>query len=163
MSENKLNDIIGTSLEKIRELADGETVIGDPITTPNGTTIIPVSKVSVGFASGGIDYKAAKNSTPKGEFAGQNFGGGGGTGLTVSPVAFLIISPDGGVQLLPISAPSQQPGTVDKVTALIERSPDILAKIKAVFTSSKKKKDKKEDAEEEATESEAIAEEPTEP
>ena len=123
MSENKLNDIIGTSLEKIRELADGETVIGNPITTPNGTTIIPVSKVSVGFASGGVDYLSSKKQTPGKESSGQNFGGGGGTGLTVSPVAFLIISPEGSVQLLPVAAPASQPGTVDKVTAFIERSP----------------------------------------
>ena len=138
MSENKLNDIIGTSLEKIRELADGETVIGNPITTPNGTTIIPVSKVSVGFASGGVDYTSAKKSSPKGDYAGQNFGGGGGTGLTVSPVAFLIISPEGDVQLLPVTPPSTQPGTVDKVTSLIERSPDIIAKIKDLFVKDSK-------------------------
>ena len=73
MSENKLNDIIGTSLEKIRALADGETVIGNPINTPNGTTIIPVSRVSMGFASGGLDYNGKKAAT-----AAQNFGGGGG-------------------------------------------------------------------------------------
>lgn len=155
MSENKLNDIIGTSLEKIRELADGETVIGNPITTPNGTVIIPVSKVSVGFASGGVDYLSSKKQTPKGDISGQNFGGGGGTGLTVSPVAFLIISPEGGVQLMPISAPSTQPSTVDKVTSLIERSPDLLAKLKAVlFPPKKEKKEKAEEAEaaEEATE-----------
>ena len=115
MSENKLNDIIGTSLEKIKALADGETVIGNPISTPNGTTVIPVSKVSVGFASGGVDYngKKAKDTT----VAAQNFGGGGGTGLTVSPVAFLIISPDGNVSMLPINA-SPKDGTVDKVTKI---------------------------------------------
>ena len=158
MSENKLNDIIGTSLEKIRELADGETVIGNPITTPNGTTIIPVSKVSVGFASGGVDYLSTKKQTPGNEASGQNFGGGGGTGLTVSPVAFLIISPEGGVQLLPISAPSAQPTTVDKVTALIERSPDLLAKIKAVLFPPKKKKEKS-DKSEEAAENEIAEEE----
>ena len=152
MSENKLNDIIGTSLEKIRELADGETVIGNPITTPNGTTIIPVSRVSVGFASGGVDYLSSKKQTPGKESSGQNFGGGGGTGLTVSPVAFLIISPEGGVQLLPVSAPATQPGTVDKVTAFIERSPDLLARLKAVLFPPKKKKDKEENEDEEIPE-----------
>ena len=164
MSENKLNDIIGTSLEKIRELADGETVIGNPITTPNGTTIIPVSKVSVGFASGGVDYLSTKKQTPKGDCSGQNFGGGGGTGLTVSPVAFLIISPDGNVQLMPISAPSAQPGTVDKVTALIERSPDLLARLKAVLFPPKKKDKAKKEEENvpEATEDEAKEGEPCE-
>lgn len=138
MAESKLNDIIGTSLEKIKALADGETVIGNPITTPGGTTVIPVSKISMGFASGGIDYNGKKAS----ETSKQNFGGGGGTGITVAPVAFLIISPDGDIQLLPISGASQGGAvdTVDKVTAFIERSPDLLERIKRVFVSDKKKK-----------------------
>ena len=144
MSENKLNDIIGTSLEKIRALADGETVIGNPISTPNGTTIIPVSKVSMGFASGGLDYNGKKATT-----AAQNFGGGGGTGVTVSPVAFLVLSPDGDVKVLPVT-PAPQPGadTIDKVTAFIERSPDLIEKLKKAFASSKKKKAEKEAKEE---------------
>ena len=141
MSENKLSEIIRTSLESIRELADGETVIGNPIATPGGTMVIPVSKVSMGFASGGLDYngkKSAKEDPPRA----QNFGGGGGTGVTVTPIAFLIVAPDGEVRLLPITPPDR-PGTVDKVTSLIERSPDILAKLKAVLSSGKKKKTKK--------------------
>ncbi len=134
MSENKLNDIIGTSLEKIRALVDGETVIGNPIATPNGTTIIPVSKVSMGFASGGIDYTGKKAATQ----GVQNFGGGGGTGITVTPISFLIVQPDGNVQLMPITGPAQS-DTVDKVTSFIERSPELLEKFKQVFTSEKKK------------------------
>lgn len=143
MSENKISDIIRTSLEKIKSLADAETVIGAPIETPNGTTVIPVSKVSVGFASGGVDY-----NDKKAPGAAQNFGGGGGTGMTVTPISFLIISPDGNVQLLPITNPAQ-PDTVDKVTAFIERSPDLFERFKTVFKSDKKKNTA--DASEEAT------------
>ncbi len=137
MAENKLSDIIETSLEKIKGIADGETVLGNPISTPNGTTVIPVSKISVGFASGGVDYhgKRSKDATS----VAANFGGGGGTGLTVAPIAFLIITPTGDVQLLPIQGASAETGTVDKVTSLIERSPDILERLKKVFTSDKKK------------------------
>ncbi len=138
MSENKLNDIIGTSLEKIRALADGETVIGNPINTPNGTTIIPVSRVSMGFASGGLDYSGKKATT-----AAQNFGGGGGTGVTVNPVAFLVLSPDGDVKLLPVTPAPQGGDTIDKVTAFIERSPDLIEKLKQIFASGKKKKAEK--------------------
>ncbi len=151
MAESKLNDIIGTSLEKIKALADGETVIGNPITTPGGTTVIPVSKISMGFASGGIDYNGKKAA----EHSKQNFGGGGGTGITVAPVAFLIIAPDGNIQLLPITGPANSAGavdTVDKVTAFIERSPDILERIKRVFSSDKKKKKEAEDPAEEIIE-----------
>ena len=157
MAESKLNDIIGTSLEKIKALADGETVIGSPITTPGGTTVIPVSKVSMGFASGGIDYNGKK----AGESSKQNFGGGGGTGITIAPVAFLIVSPDGNIQLLPITGAGQAgaPDTVDKVTSFIERSPDILERIKRVFSSDKKKHAESKD--DEATDGEAATDEET--
>ena len=123
MSENKLNDIIGTSLEKIRALVDGETVIGNPIQTPNGTTVIPVSKVSMGFASGGIDYTGKKAPT-------QNFGGGGGTGLSITPIAFLTVGRDAEVNLVHLGKSSSD---IDKVCGLIEKSPDILEKIKDTF------------------------------
>ena len=157
MSENKISDIISTSLEKIKALADGETVIGNPIATPNGTTIIPVSKVSMGFASGGIDYNGKK--APVGA---QNFGGGGGTGITVTPISFLVVSPDGNVQLMPISNPTQT-DTVDKVTSFIERSPELLEKIKKVFVSEKKKKNTKKAvvADEETVEAVEVTEETT--
>lgn len=138
MAESKLNDIIETSLEKIKALADGETVIGTPITTPDGTTVIPVSKISMGFASGGIDYQGKKTI----ESNKQNFGGGGGTGITVAPVAFLIISSNGNIQLLPISSPANSGDTIDKVTAFIERSPDILERIKHIFSKEEKNKKK---------------------
>ena len=144
MSENKISEIIRTSLEKIKSLADAETVIGNPIETANGTTVIPVSKVSVGFASGGIDY-----NDKKAPGTAQNFGGGGGTGMTVTPISFLIISPEGNVQLLPITGPSKQ-DTVDKVTAFIERSPDLVERFKAIFKSEKKKKKAEESAKEPA-------------
>ena len=143
MAENKLSDIIETSLEKIKGIADGETVLGNPISTPNGTTVIPVSKISVGFASGGVDYhgKRSKEATS----VAANFGGGGGTGLSVSPIAFLIISPTGDVQLLPIQGAGNEATTLDKVTSLIERSPDILDRLKKVLVNDRKKEKKEKD------------------
>ena len=81
MSENKLNDIIQTSLDSIRSMVDSNTVIGSPITTANGTLVIPVSKVFVGFASGGVDY-LGKN-TQNTSHTVNNFGGGGGTGAGI--------------------------------------------------------------------------------
>ena len=82
MSENKMTEIIRASVDSIKSSFDANTVAGTPITTENGTVIIPVSKLSVGFASGGVDY-VGKNPTKNGE---SNFGGGGGTGVTVTPV-----------------------------------------------------------------------------
>lgn len=142
MSENKLNDIIQTSLDSIRSMVDSNTVIGSPITTANGTLVIPVSKVFVGFASGGVDY-LGKN-TQNTSHTVNNFGGGGGTGLTVSPVAFLVVSPNGDVQLLNVNEPtSDRSDPVSQIVGLLDRSPELIEKLKAIFA-------KKSDAADEA-------------
>lgn len=140
MSENKLTDLIDTSLEKIKQFAESETVVGSPITVGE-ITIVPVSKISMGFASGGIDYNGKKESSSKL----TNFGGGGGTGVNVSPVAFLVIHPAGRVEVLPIVNDSND--SVEKITSLIERSPEILSRLKDVFTSKKEKDEPAEEAE----------------
>ena len=132
MSENKLNDIIQTSLDSIRSMVDSNTVIGSPITTANGTLVIPVSKVFVGFASGGVDY-LGKNTQSTSHTV-NNFGGGGGTGLTVSTVAFLVVSPHGDVQLLNVNEPtSDKSDPVSQIIGLLDRSPELIEKLKAVF------------------------------
>ena len=125
-NENKLQDIIRTSLESIRSMIDAGTVIGDPITTEAGVTIVPVSKVSVGYASGGIDYSGKKDNAP------QNFGAGGGTGLTIAPVGFLVIKKDGEVEMINVGMPAPQ-DPIEQITSLIERSPEIFGRIKAAF------------------------------
>lgn len=132
---NKLGDITKTSLESIRSMLDANTIVGDPIETASGTCIIPISKISVGYASGGVDY--AKKDAPQSQ-QGNNFGGGGGTGLTVTPVAFLVVSQDGNVNILNVNAPAAQTATptdtVSQVVGFIERSPDLIERIKAVFS-----------------------------
>ena len=79
-----INSLMDTTLKKIKEMVDVNTIIGDPITTPDGTTIIPVSKVSYGFASGGSDLPTKRDSK-------DCFGGGSGAGVTIKPVGFLTI------------------------------------------------------------------------
>lgn len=138
MSENKLTDIIGTSLEKIKEFAGSETVVGSPINAGK-VTIIPVSKISMGFASGGIDYNAKNKAKETASAKATNFGGGGGTGVNVTPVAFLVVQADGRVEVLPIVNDAND--SVEKITSLIERSPEILQRLKDVF----KRKDKEAD------------------
>ncbi len=124
MSEknNNLEGLVKTAIEKIKEMVDVETVIGNPITAPNGTVIIPVSKVSVGFASGGSDLPS-KNAK-------DLFGGGTGGGLTIQPLAFITILPDGNVKLLQmtINAPKENaalamiPDIIDKVTDFLDKN-----------------------------------------
>jgi len=126
MNENKLNDIIQTSLDSIKSMVDSNTVIGTPITTANGTLVIPVSKVFVGFASGGIDYRdknAGEKSIP------NNFGGGGGTGLSFSPVGFLVVTADQ-IKMVPVSSGNTPidklvdyiPVAIEKVNGMIKKN-----------------------------------------
>ena len=136
MADSNLNEIIGTSLSKIKELANNETVIGDPIVVSGGVTIIPVSRVSLGFASGGIDFP-----DKKGDHTATKFGGGGGTGVTVTPIAFLVVSEGGNVELLPITNPADA-DAFDKIGNLMEKAPSVLERLKNVFAGKKKKKEK---------------------
>ena len=126
MSETKMSDIIRTSLEGVKEFAEKDTFIGDVIVTPSGVSIIPVSRVSIGFATGGVDY-ANKRISPT-----QNFGGGGGTGVSITPIAFLTVTPDAQVNLIPV-AQAEIPSAVDRVADVIESTPKIIQKIKDVL------------------------------
>ena len=134
-NENKIPEIIRSSLENIRAMVDANTVVGEPINTAPGTIIIPISKISVGIASGGVDYHAAKETTPR-----QNFGGGGGTGLSVVPVGFLVVDKNGDVEFINVGQKGK-PDPVDQIADLVERTPDIIAKIKDLFAKDGKKED----------------------
>ncbi len=129
-------EMIRASIEGIKSSFDANTVTGTPIETANGTVIVPVSKLSVGFASGGLDYQGKRASS--GENAGKNFGGGGGTGASVTPIAFIVITPDGKVDMLNIAEKAEPTDTVSQVIGAIERSPELIEKLRDIF----KKKEK---------------------
>ena len=135
-NENKIPEIIRSSMENIRSMVDANTVIGDPIQTGVGVTILPISKIAVGIASGGLDYNPKKDAQPRP----QNFGGGGGTGLTVSPVGFLVIDKHGAVDFISVNQKGK-PDPVDQIADLVERTPDIIAKIKDLFSKEPKDSD----------------------
>ena len=124
MSKN-LPNMLQDTISKIREMVDVNNVIGDPITTPDGVTIIPVSKVSVGFGGGGSDY--VKNVGTN-----EPFGGGVGGGVKVTPICFLIVK-DGNVRMMPVAAPANT--TADRI---VEMVPDTLDKISAFIDSRSK-------------------------
>lgn len=126
MSENKMSDIIRTSLDGIRDFADINASVGTPIVTQSGVTVIPISKVSVGFATGGVDF-GAKKILPN-----QSFGGGGGTGVSVTPLGFLTVDQNANVTLIKLS--DSTVNTVDRAISLIESTPEIIGKIKDVFS-----------------------------
>ncbi len=124
-----LPNMLDNTIAKIREMVDVNSVIGDPITTPDGVTIIPVSKVSVGFGGGGSDF-VSKNVNHQ-----ENpFGGGAGGGVKVTPIAFLIVK-DGSVRMLPVAAPANT--TADRI---VEQVPDVLDKIVSFLDARAEKK-----------------------
>lgn len=128
MADHALNDVMATTMEKIKSMLDVNMIVGTPIQTPDGITLIPVSKVSFGFASGGSDFGAKAGSQD------VLFGGGTGAGANISPVAFLVVKGDS-VRLLPV-APA--PGsTADRI---VEMVPEVIDKVGGYF-----KKDKSED------------------
>ena len=134
MSANNtpVSELLGISIEKIKEMADVNAIIGEPIKLPDGTTIIPVSKVSYGFASGGSDLPP-KTNTQKDFFA-----GGSGAGVSIQPVAFLVVN-NGQVKMLNM----EFDGAVDRVISMV---PDIADKVGELFKKMSKKKDKDDDS-----------------
>ena len=132
-----LSEMLGDTMSKIREMIDVNTVVGAPITTPDGVTIIPVTKVSIGYGGGGSDF-ATKNYPAGRDNA---FGGGAGAGVTITPVAFLVIRGEN-VRMLPIAEPAST--SVDR---LIELLPDILDKADDFLASRKAAKQQETSAE----------------
>ena len=123
MSANVPN-MLESTIQRIREMVDVNSVIGDPITTPDGVTIIPVSKVSVGFGGGGSDF-VSKNLNKQ-----ENpFGGGAGGGVKVTPICFLVVQ-NGTVRMLPVATPANT--TADRI---VEMVPDTLDKISSFIDS----------------------------
>ncbi len=139
-SREKLSDVVANALENIKEIADVNTVVGDPINAPGGITIIPITSVSVGFASGGID-SLGKRTREKSHS--MNFAGGGGTGIKINPIGFLVVKPDGAVDFLGADS-DRKADKVDTVLELIERSPEFIKKLKAAFSKEKAEENKDE-------------------
>lgn len=120
MAEHPVQGLMGATVEKIREMADANTIIGSPITVDGNTTIIPVSKVTLGFASGGSDVGAKATK--------EMFGGGSGAGVSITPIAFLVVK-DGTVRTVQLAehvspidnAINALPELVDKLSMLVKK------------------------------------------
>ena len=112
--------MIGLTMEKLQALVDTNTVVGDPIVTADGTTVIPITKVSYGIAGGGTDFttKSQKNANP--------CGGGAGASVTLTPVSFLVIK-DGHTRMIPVAEPAST--TIDR---MIEKAPEFADKLLAL-------------------------------
>lgn len=118
MEKHPINDLMAVTMEKMREMVDANAIVGQPITTPDGVTLIPVSRMSFGFGSGGGDYNTKYTAGKDASFA-----GGSGAGVDIAPIAFLVVK-DGFVRVLPVAVPPAS--TLDRV---IDMAPDIMDKV----------------------------------
>lgn len=130
MSDHPIEGMMNTTLEKIKEMVDINTIVGDPITSPDGSIIIPVSKISYGFASGGSDFPTKAQSDK--EF----FGGGTGAGVSISPVAFITIC-NGSVKMLQIDPYNN---SADRIIGMF---PEVVDKISGFVNGKKLRRPKK--------------------
>lgn len=138
MADSNLNRVIETTLENIKKITDVTTIIGEPMKVSGGTTIIPVSKISIGFTSGGIDYISKKAADKP-----ANFGGGTGSGFSIMPIAFLIVDETGNVKLINVENPNGTGNNdlLGTISGLVDKAPTLVEKIVKIF---KKDKDGKE-------------------
>ena len=120
---NPIGELMQSTMDNVRSMLKMDTVVGDPIVTPDGITLIPISRISVGFGGGGVEFTASK--------VGQDrpYGGGNATGVKIEPIGFLVIK-EGGVRMIPVAAPANT--TVDRI---VEMVPDTLDKIAAFIDS----------------------------
>lgn len=123
--EHPIESLMKTTLESLKEMIDVNTIVGSPVTSSDGSTIIPISKVTIGFASGGSEFSSDKSQTDD-----MPFGGGSGAGISVQPVSFLIVNKDM-VKLLPID----EQGSMERI---IDNIPGLMNQIKDMFSSSDK-------------------------
>ena len=115
--KNPLSSMMQDAMEKVHAMADTNTIVGEPITTPDGVTLIPISKVSMGFGGGGSTFGNKKDASE------EHVGAGLGTGVKIEPVAFLIVK-DGSVRVMPVAVPASSP--VDRI---VEMVPDLVNKV----------------------------------
>ena len=118
MENSNISSLMETTMGKIREMVDVNTVVGSPITTPDGITVLPVSRISYAFATGGSDFRIKEK---------PGFGGGNGAGVKIEPIGFLIVK-DGNVRMVGITPPANN--TIDRV---IEKAPELMDTLETFF------------------------------
>lgn len=140
MGNHPIESLMKTAMESIQQIVDVNTIVGDPVETPDGSVIIPISRVSCGFAAGGSEFAPPEDNKENGNTGGTPgqaaplpFGGGAGAGVSVQPVAFLVVG-NGSIRLLPVDSNV----VVDR---LIDTVPDLLDRITGMFQKKKRTSD----------------------
>ena len=127
MDKNPIGELMQNTMENVKNILKVDTVVGDPIYTPDGITLVPISKISVGFGGGGVEFGDKKGSDVR------PYGGGNATGVKIDPIGFLVIK-DGTVRMVNVTPPANN--TVDRVIELV---PQVLDRVDAFIDKQKKK------------------------
>lgn len=127
MENNPISNLMQSTMENVKNMLKVDTVVGDPIVTPDGITLVPISRVSVGFGGGGVEFGAKK------EGADRPYGGGNATGVKIEPIGFLVIK-DGTVRMINVLPPASN--TVDRIIDLV---PQVMDRIDAFIDKQNKK------------------------
>ncbi|GFN23439.1 MAG: GerW family sporulation protein [Thermoanaerobacteraceae bacterium] len=128
MSDHPIEALMKTAMESIKEMVDVNTVVGQPIETADGMVIVPVSRVTAGFAAGGSEYELGQEAKG-GESKGLPFGGGSGAGVSVQPVGFLVVGRNQ-IRLLPVDGNAVVDRLIDLTPQVLERIQEIMGKNK---------------------------------
>ncbi|OEH91819.1 GerW family sporulation protein [Bacillus solimangrovi] len=131
MSEHPIQGLMTTAMENLKEMIDVNTIIGDPVETPDGSVILSVSKVGFGFAAGGSEFKGESHSQYS-SGSSHPFGGGSGGGVSITPIAFLIVSKSG-VKMVPLN------DTAHLYDKIIDLAPQVVEKIQSMLNGNKDK------------------------
>lgn len=128
MAEHPIQGLMKTAMESIKEMVDVNTIVGDAVETADGTVIIPISRVTFGFAAGGGDYEPEEHSKAD---AIPAFGGGSGGGVSVRPVGFLVCSPTSGIRFLQVDGKMLYDRVIDLLPQVLEKIHEMLGNKKA--------------------------------
>ena len=122
---NPIGELMQTTMENVRNILQVDTVVGDPIVTPDGITLVPISKISIGFGGGGVEFGPKRKDGP------QPYGGGNATGVKIEPFGFLVIK-DGVVRMINVTPPANN--TVDRIIDLV---PQVMDRVDAFIAKQK--------------------------
>ena len=125
MGEHPIEGLMKTAMESIKEMVDVNTIVGDPVETPDGSVIIPISKVACGFAAGGGEFASTAQQSDQSDGGAFPFGGGSGAGVSVQPVGFLVVG-QGQIRLMPVDGNA----VVDRI---IDAAPQLLSQVQSMF------------------------------
>lgn len=128
MDNNPIGELMQTTMDNVKNILNVDTVVGEPIYTPDGITLVPISRISVGFGGGGVEFNGKKLGEPR------PYGGGNATGVKIDPIGFLVIK-DGTIRLINVMPPASN--TVDRIIDLV---PQVMDRVDSFIAKQKEEK-----------------------